>query len=255
MVDLYTRVRGEKGPWLVMLHGLFGSGDNLGGLVRVLEQNYRILLVDLRNHGRSPHAPTMTYGEMAQDVFAAMDRHDIKQAAIFGHSMGGKVAMTMALSDASRVSKLVVGDIAPVPYGGHHDRILDGLQAVAVAAPRSRAEAQSILNEYVDEAGVLSFLMTNWRRQADESWGWRINLNAIVCRYGDIAAGMEDGSYTGPVLFLRGGNSDYIQATHRDRILELFPAATVKTIGGTGHWLHSEKPDMVARSVKNFLEQ
>lgn len=255
MVDLYTRVRGEKGPWLVMLHGLFGSGDNLGGLARILESDYRILLVDLRNHGRSPHAPSMTYLEVAQDVFAAMDKEGITQANVFGHSMGGKTAMAMALSAPSRVSKLVVGDIAPVPYGGHHDRILEGLQAVADAAPQSRAGAQAILDGYVDDAGVLSFLMANWRRQPDGNWGWRINLAAISSRYSDISAGMEDGVYPGPVLFLRGANSDYIQTAHRERILNLFPAATVKTIGGTGHWLHAEKPDMVGRSVKNFLEQ
>ncbi len=255
MVDLYTRVRGENGPWLVMLHGLFGSGDNLGGLVRLLERDFRILLVDQRNHGRSPHAPTMTYLEMAQDVFAAMDKEGITHANVFGHSMGGKAAMTMALSKPSRVSKLVVGDIAPVPYTGHHDRILEGLQAVADAAPPARAGAQVILDGYVDEAGVLNFLMTNWRRQPDEKWGWRMNLDVILSRYSDIAAGMADGVYAGPVLFLRGGNSDYIQASHRERILALFPAATVKTIGGTGHWLHAEKPDMVGRSVKNFLEQ
>lgn len=153
------------------------------------------------------------------------------------------------------MNTLVVGDIAPVLYGGHHDRILEGLQAVADAAPQSRARAQAILDEYVDEVGVLSFLMTNWRRQPDGNWGWRINLAAISSRYSDISAGMEDGVYRGPVLFLRGANSDYIQAIHRERILDLFPSATVKTIGGTGHWLHAEKPDMVGRSVKNFLEQ
>ena len=254
MVDLYTRVRGKEGPWLVMLHGLFGSGDNLGGLARILENDFRILLMDLRNHGRSPHAPTMTYDDMAEDVFAAMDKAGITQAYIFGHSMGGKVAMTMALSSPSRVAKLVVGDIAPVPYGRHHDRIIDGLHAVASVAPQSRSEAQAILDGYVDDESVLSFLMTNWRRKSDRGGDWRMNLDAISRRYNDIAAGMEHGCYTGPVLFLRGANSDYIEASHRERILALFPAATVKTIGGTGHWLHAEKPDMVARSVKNFLE-
>ncbi len=254
MVELYTKVRGN-GPWLVMLHGLFGSGDNLGGIARILENDFRTLLVDLRNHGRSPHAPSMTYSEMAEDVFAVMDRENIVEACVFGHSMGGKTAMTMALSKPDRVTKLVVGDIAPVPYDGHHARVLEGLHAVAMVGPQSRAEAEAILAPYVEEEGVLNFLMTNWRRQQDGRWGWRVNLDVILRQYSEIAAGMNSAVYGGPVLFLRGANSDYIQAQHRERILELFPAATVKTIGGTGHWLHAEKPDLVARSVKRFLEQ
>lgn len=254
MVELFARVRGETGPWLVMLHGLFGSADNLGGLVRVLEKDFRILLIDLRNHGRSPHSSSMTYLEMAADVFAAMDKEGIENAFVFGHSMGGKVAMTMALLDCTRIQKLIVGDIAPVAYGSHHDRIIEGMQAVANAAPQSRSEAQSVLKPYVEEDGVLSFLMTNWRRQTNGQWGWRVNLDAIAGRYGDIAAGMESGQYGKEVLFLRGENSDYIQTSHQEQILKLFPAATVKTIGGTGHWLHAEKPDLVARTMKRFLD-
>lgn len=254
MLDLYERVRGETGPWLVMLHGLFGSGDNLGGLVRVLEKDFRILLIDLRNHGRSTHAPSMTYPEMAADIFAAMDKQGIESAFVFGHSMGGKVAMTMALLDGARVEKLIVGDIAPVTYGRHHDRIIEGMQAVAVAAPQSRSAAQSILKPYVKEEGVLSFLMTNWRRQTDGQWAWRVNLDVIAGRYSDIAAGTKGGQYIGKVLFLRGANSDYIIASHQEKILQLFPAATVKTIGGTGHWLHAEKSDLVARTMKRFLD-
>lgn len=254
MVELFTRIRGESGPWLVMLHGLFGSADNLGGMVRILESNFRILLLDLRNHGRSPHASSMTYPEMAADVFAAMDNEGVESAFVFGHSMGGKVAMTMALLDSARVQKLIVGDIAPVEYGSHHSRIIAGMQAVATAAPQSRDGARSVLKPYVEEGGVLNFLMTNWRRQTDGRWGWRVNLKAIAERYGDIAAGMEGGQYSGPVLFMRGANSDYIQASHQEQILTLFPASIVKTIVGTGHWLHAEKPDLVVRTMKRFLE-
>ncbi len=253
-IELYARRKGD-GPWLIMLHGLFGSGDNLGGLARLLEANYRILLLDLRNHGRSPHAPEMAYVDMAQDVFEAMDRHDIEKAIVFGHSMGGKVAMQVALAAPARISALIVGDIAPVRYGNHHDRILKGLQAVSKAAPQSRSGAQELLAEYVDEPDVLNFLMTNWRRDDQGKWCWRINLPAIAARYADIANGNDSGRYDGPVLFLRGEHSDYVQTAHRDKILALFPSATVKTIGGTGHWLHAEKPDMVARSILRFLEQ
>lgn len=253
MVELYSRTRGD-GPWLVMLHGLFGSGDNLGGIARILEADYRILLADLRNHGRSPHSESMTYGDMAADVLALMDREGIERAAVFGHSMGGKVAMRMALSAPERVSALIVGDIAPVTYGPHHSRILAGMAAVATAAPQDRQGAEAILKDYVDEDGVLSFLMTNWRRLEGGGWGWRVNLDAITARYDDIAAGEREGQYRGPTMFLRGERSDYIKAEHRERVLALFPQAAVKTIGGAGHWLHAEKPELVARSIRRFIE-
>ncbi|MBO6505607.1 MAG: alpha/beta fold hydrolase [Kordiimonadaceae bacterium] len=253
-VELFGRTRGE-GPWLVMLHGLFGSGDNLGGIARILSEHYKILLLDLRNHGRSPHAVEMSYEAMAEDVLAAMDREGIQSAHIFGHSMGGKVAMQLALMAPKRLKALVVGDIAPVQYGDNHGRILEGMQAVAAAAPQSRQEAQALMAEFENEPGVLSFLMTNWRKNDDGIWGWRVNLSAIVSRYADIAAGAEGTAFKGPVLFLRGENSDYVQADHKDKILALFPAAAVKTISGTGHWLHAEKPDMVARSMLRFFEQ
>lgn len=253
-VELYSRLRGD-GPPLVMLHGLFGSGDNLGGLARILERHFQVLLVDLRNHGRSPHADSMTYVDMALDVFAAMDKAGFDTAPVFGHSMGGKVAMTMALQAGERVQSLIVGDIAPVRYSAHHDKILEGMKAVADAAPQSRAGAQSLLANYEPEPDVLNFLLTNWRRRQDGNWAWRINLNAIANRYDDIAAGAEQGHFNGPVLFLRGERSDYIRMDHRDKILALFPSATVKTIGGTGHWLHAEKPELVARSMMRILEK
>lgn len=253
-VELFARTRGE-GHWLIMLHGLFGSGDNLGGVARILSEHYKILLLDLRNHGRSPHADAMSYRDMAEDVLAAMDREGIQSAHMFGHSMGGKVAMQLALMAPERLKALVVGDISPVQYGDNHGRILAGMQAVAAEAPQSRQEAQALMAEFENEPGVLSFLMTNWRKNEDGIWGWRVNLSAIVSRYADIAAGAEGKAFTGPVLFLRGENSDYVQAGHKDKILALFPAATVKTISGTGHWLHAEKPDMVARSMLRFFEQ
>ncbi|WP_262694966.1 alpha/beta fold hydrolase [Kordiimonas aquimaris] len=249
---LHVKQRGSGAP-LVLLHGLFGSGDNLGGVVRLLEQSYNTLSMDLRNHGRSPHADSMTYADMAADVASAMESLGIAQVHVFGHSMGGKVAMQMALSNSAMVSKLVIADISPVQYGPNHDRILEGMLAVEKQAPQSREGAQKCLAEYVDEIDVLSFLMTNWRRLDGGEWGWRVNLDAIYTRYNDIAAAPLGTPYNGPTLFIRGGQSNYIQAQHREEILALFPNAAVKTVEGTGHWLHAEKPDLVARMINRFL--
>lgn len=252
-MELFYRTKGEGEP-LLLLHGLFGSADNLGGLARILEDEYRLILVDHRNHGRSPHCDTNSYPEMADDVFEVMDREGIDRAHVFGHSMGGKVAMQMAQQAPERIDRLVVGDIAPVQYGRHHDRILEGMAAVAEAAPQNRAGAEETLAAFVEDADVLSFLLTNWRRGQDGIWRWRLNFDAIRNQYEAISAKIEGKGVDMPVLFLRGGQSDYVTADHRNAILKLFPNASVRTVEGTGHWLHAEKPDLVARLIDRFLK-
>lgn len=252
-MDLFYRVRGE-GKSLVLIHGLFGSADNLGGIARLFEAEYKVISVDLRNHGRSPHAPEMGYAAMADDVRRVLDKEGVERAHVFGHSMGGKTAMQLALDTPERIDRLVVGDIAPVRYGPHHSQILKGMRAAADAAPEGRKGAAEILKAFEDEPAVLSFLLTNWRRADDGTWGWRLNFDAIERDYDAIAAANTGGPYTGDVLFLRGELSNYVLAEHRDEILHLFPKAQVRTIGGTGHWLHAEKPDMVARAIVRFLE-
>ena len=251
-MDLHYRVRGE-GPPLFLLHGLFGSLDNLGGIARALENQFRVISLDHRNHGRSPHVPTISYPEMAADALALMDAQGIERTHIFGHSMGGKVGMQMAVEAPERIDKLVVGDIAPVRYLRHHDRILKGMALVADAAPQDRAGAEEILAPYVTESDVLNFLLTNWRRGHDKKWRWRLNFAAIRDHYDDLVAEIDGPPSGVPVMFLRGGNSDYVKSGHRDKILTLFPQANVRTVEGTGHWLHAEKPDLVARLIARFL--
>jgi len=253
MTGLFYRTKGEGKP-LVMLHGLFGSGDNLGGLTRVLSEDYQTISVDLRGHGRSPHLGAISYPIMADDVIRVMDDLGVEKAHVLGHSMGGKTAMQLALSHSARIEKLVVEDISPVAYSRHHDSILQGMQAVAEASPDGRKNAEAILVRYESDPSVLSFLLTNWRREEGGAWGWRVDLNEISKGYGNIAAALEGAPFTGNTLFLRGGLSDYILPDHKDAILGLFPKATVRTINGTGHWLHAEKPDMVARAILKFLQ-
>lgn len=253
-IKLYHRERGEAGaPWLVMLHGLFGSGDNLGGIARILEEDFRILLIDARNHGRSPHMPGMSYAGMAADTLVVMNELDIDTAHVFGHSMGGKTAMQLALSHPGRIESLMIGDIAPVQYGRHHNCILTGMQKVTEAAPQSRAGASEILSEYEDEDAILSFLLTNWRRLDNGAWGWRIGFSEISEGYDSLMEAPDGPAFDKSVLFLRGANSDYIQPSHRETILSFFPEADVKNFAGCGHWLHAEKPDMVARAMTRFM--
>jgi len=251
-MELVFRERGE-GPPLLLIHGLFGSADNLGGIARLLEADFHTISVDLRNHGRSPHSSIMNYSVMAEDVLGVLNCLEIERAHVLGHSMGGKTAMQLALDHPDRVNKLVVADIAPVSYEHHHAIIIEGMRAVADAAPNSRNAAQEILAGFEPEPAILTFLMTNWRRGENGTWGWRVNLDVIEQNYASIAAGNTGGPFEGGVLFLRGSASNYVRAEHREVILHLFPKATVRTIEGAGHWLHAEKSDMVARAVSRFL--
>lgn len=249
---LNYRVTGSGEP-LIALHGLFGSLENLGGITHRLSEDYEIHALDLRNHGRSPHADRMDYPAMAADVLAYMDQQGLEKASVLGHSMGGKTAMELALANGNRVDRLIVADIAPVDYSPKHDAIIAGLLKLDLTALKSRTDADKALSESIDEKAVRQFLLKNLVRD-DDGFHWRINLDTIANCYGNIAAAPEtSGPFKGPTLFLKGAESAYIQTKHRDAVARLFPNASLRIIPGTSHWLHAEKPDIFANLCQRFL--
>ncbi|QBM18292.1 esterase YbfF [Marinobacter sp. JH2] len=260
-VELNHRISGQGEP-LILLHGLFGSLENLGGVARRLEDSWQIHGLDQRNHGSSPHTDEMTYPAMAADVVAYMDAQGIDQAHLLGHSMGGKVAMQVALSYPKRVRATIVADISPVSYQPRHDAILEGMNSLDLRGVKSRTEADARLAEYVETPGVRQFLLKNLERipkdeveQGDLLFRWRLNLPVIEAAYTNLLAAPEgNGPHEGEVLFLKGADSAYIQTKHQDTIQTLFPNAELKIIEGTGHWLHAEKADTFATLCRKFLE-
>lgn len=257
---LNHRITGEGAP-LILMHGVFGALENLGAIARKFHTDWQVHGLDLRNHGSSFHADTMDYPSMAADVIAYMDEQGLDKASLLGHSMGGKVAMQVALQAPDRVEKLIVADIAPVAYKPGHDAILEGLKQVDLASVRSRRDADKQLAEYVETPGVRQFLLMNLERIPNEEqsqdgavYRWRLNLKAIDACYDNLAAAPEgDQPFTGPVLFLKGADSAYIQEKHRDEIGRLFPWAQLEVIEGTGHWLHAEKTDAFVALCEQFL--
>lgn len=250
----HKQYSGEGAP-LLILHGLFGSLSNWNWHARKWSEAFSVYALDLRNHGNSPHADSMSYPEMARDVLEFLDHHDIDTCHLLGHSMGGKVAMQLAMDHPGRIRTLVVADIAPVPYEGEHDRIFAGLAAIDPAAVKTRQEADAVLVEYEEDEQVRQFLLSNLQRRKGGEGGfeWRINLPALEACYADLRAGLEEGSYDGPVLFLRGDDSNYIQESYREAILSRFPRAELKTLKQAGHWLHAEKPETFNRLVTDFI--
>ena len=248
-----------EGEPLLVLHGLFGSLQNWAWHCKKLAEHFCVFALDMRNHGASPHDSEMNYQLMASDVLEFMDDQQITSAHVLGHSMGGKVAMQLALMAPERVKRLVIADVAPVHYGGErgeHDEIFEGLCAIDLATLASRADADAQLAHYVDDEVVRQFLLSNLLRAESGGFRWRINLPVLKACYARLReAPVADQPYAGVVLFVRGDLSDYILPEHRDEVLRLFPAATVKTITQTGHWLHAEKPDTFNRIVCDFFRE
>jgi esterase len=239
------------------MHGMFGSLSNLGVIGRVLADKYKVVAVDLRNHGESPHSLEMNYPCMANDVIKLMDDLAIRKAALLGHSMGGKIAMQIALNHPNRVNKLIVADIAPVTYKpDRHGGVLEGLQALSETRPASRKQADQLLSTHVEENSVRAFLLKNLVKEEDGRFSLRLYMEGIIGNYYDTLTLAPTGKpFSGPTLFIKGADSAYILDQHRDEVLRLFPKVQLKVIANTGHWLHAEKPDTFNKIVLDFLEQ
>jgi len=254
-MKLHYKQFSKEGEPLLVMHGLFGSLGNWNWHCRQLSKDFTVYGLDLRNHGASPHSEEMDYAHMAQDVLEFMDDHGLERVHLLGHSMGGKVAMQVALSAPERVDHLVVADIAPVTYRGEHDDIFAGLLAIAVDTLTNRAEADQILAPYEPDELVRQFLLTNLVKNPEGGFQWRINLPILQSNYERLRQRpTASGPFEGPTLFIKGALSNYITEKHRDEILARFPHAKVKLIMHTGHWLHAEKPQTFHRIVLQFLK-
>jgi len=254
-MKLHCKQFSTQGEPLLVMHGLFGSLGNWSWHCRQLSKHFAVYGLDLRNHGASPHSDEMDYTHMAQDVLEFIDDHGIARAHLLGHSMGGKVAMQVALSTPQRVDHLVVADIAPVTYRGEHDDIFAGLLAIDLAALQSRTDADHILAPYEPDELVRQFLLTNLMKNPEGGFHWRINLPVLQSNYERLREKpAAPGPFEGPTLFVKGALSNYITEQYRDDILARFPHARTKVIMHTGHWLHAEKPETFYRIVLQFLK-
>lgn len=251
-VKLNAKTQGSGEP-VILIHGLFGSLSNLGMLGKFLAQFYTVHSLDVRNHGESPHVDTMDFPSMSSDVIKYMDDVGIPSAVVIGHSMGGKIAMQMALDHADRIKKLIIIDIAPVAYAPRHDAIFAGLDAIDLNTLSSRQEANEILERFIEEAGVRSFLLKNLFKNTTGKFAWRMDLNAIKNNYDVISEALSGTPFSGSTLFIKGNRSVYLIKEYKEAVLNIFPNAQLKIVDGAGHWLHAEKPDLLHRMIERFL--
>jgi pimeloyl-ACP methyl ester carboxylesterase len=254
-IELHYRQFGEPDATpLMLLHGLFGSSANWLGIARQLQDRYRLILPDLRNHGRSPHATPMDYPAMAGDILALLERLELPFCHLVGHSMGGKVGMWLALTRAERVGRLVVADVAPVSYAHRFETIFGGLQAIDLARLPDRRTADRQLAEFVESHQVRAYLLQNLIKR-DRTWAWRFNLPLLEREIATLAGfpELQGRSFPGDALFLYGGNSSYVQADAFAAIRAGFPFARLRALAGAGHWVYADQPEAFIQNLERFL--
>ncbi len=248
---------GEGSP-LVLLHGLMGAAQNWGGIARRLGQRHRVLAMDARNHGASGHAPGMTYAELAGDVAETLTTRGIGRAAVLGHSMGGKIAMMLALTQPALVERLVVADMAPVKYDAPSRAYVLAMQAMALPPGLTRREAMAALEPAEPAEGIRAFLLQNLvfgQGGENSAPHWRIGLDHIAAGMPDIEnfAPALEARYDGPTLFIRGSRSEYVTEARMPAIQALFPRVRHAVIEAA-HWVHSENPNAFLAALEPFLE-
>ena len=251
-MELFSREFGAGAP-VIILHGLFGFSDNWQTIAKGLSDHHLVVTPDLRNHGRSPHAPTHSYPEMAEDLRAFMEEHWMFSASVIGHSMGGKVAMQLALSHPDMVERLVVVDIDPGQAEDNQTAIFHALLGMDLSKIASRADAEAYLSQHVADYGTRQFLLKIITRTDDGVFEWKMNLPVLWKHFRDIMAPVTGEPFDKPALFIRGSRSDYIKPEEITLIKALFPQAVVVTIPDAGHWVHADKPNELLTVLKKFL--
>ncbi len=255
-VDLAFDCQGT-GPPVVILHGLFGSKRNWSLIARKLGQDFRVITVDLRNHGESPWHASHDYVVMADDVAFLIEKEIGQSVSLIGHSMGGKVAMVLALTQPKFIEKFVVVDIPPARSSSSQRGLIDAMQSVPLERFRYRREVSQYLAERIPDSVTRSFLMTNLIVHS-ERLAWAINLESLSKNF-ELIQGFPEQTPMSPflhaALFLTGGNSDYVRTEHHHDIRRLFPAARFESIPDTGHWVHAEAPELFLHASRQFLFQ
>ena len=254
-MELHFREIGEGHP-LLILHGLFGSSDNWITIAKQLASNYRVFIIDQRNHGQSPHSDTWNYTVMAQDIEDFCMQHQLNEIYIAGHSMGGKTVMKLAELFPRRIKKMMVIDIAPRYYPVNHHQILRALKSINFNEINTRKQAEEVLQNSIEDIGTRQFLLKNIYWIAENKLAWRFNLEVIASNIeivgeatpSDVSAICEI-----PVCFVKGENSDYINETDEQLILNQYPNSEIITIANAGHWVHAENPMATLKAMTDFF--
>ena len=253
-MKLFSKIYGDKVQDLIVIHGLFGMSDNWNTLGNKFSKYCKVHLIDLRNHGRSPHAEDFDYDVMCEDVLEYMEGHNIQKPILLGHSLGGKVAMKFAFTYPTKIEKLIVADISPRRYNtDFHQNLLSTLYRLPLDNFKKREEIDNFLSGTYKDKGMRLFLLKNLYRNENKEFAWRFNIDVLLEKVNNIQeADFVKGICKIPTHFIRGGNSDYINSADELLINKHFPDFSIATIDGAGHWLHAENPERFYDEVMGF---
>jgi pimeloyl-ACP methyl ester carboxylesterase len=258
-MSLNFQTFGESGQSLIIVHGLFGSIANWRSVARELSSDYKVYVVDQRNHGDSNHIDSMTYFDMASDLNEFIEEHQLNDFILCGHSMGGKAAMIYALSGFESVqymNSMVILDIAPVTYGHSHAPYLQALANIELSEINSRAQVDKLLQPDIVDNATRLFLMQSLERKGD-SFRWKLNVPILQKFMPDIVGFPEESVVNRKnnvkVLFLFGSKSEYVTKSMYSLINQFFPNAQFDSVDA-GHWLHVEKRQEMLKSMTRFFE-
>jgi esterase len=253
-MKLHSKKYGDKGQDLIVLHGLFGMSDNWNTLGKQFSKYCKVHLVDLRNHGRSPHSENFNYEVMCGDILEYMEDNNIINPIILGHSLGGKVAMKFAFTHPDKIEKLIVADISPRRYTTDFvQNLLRTSYKLPLENFEKREEIDRVLSETYEDKGMRLFLLKNLYRKENKEFAWRFNIDVLLEKVSNIQeSDFIKGICDIPTHFIRGGNSNYITTEDELIINKHFSDFSIATIDGVGHWLHAENPERFYNEVMGF---
>ncbi len=253
-MQLNYRKFGDKGPAIIILHGLLGSLDNWQTIAKSLADRFQVFILDQRNHGRSPHADEMSYEELTDDIVEFCRQQQLSSASFIGHSMGGKVAMMLALKHPELIEKLIIIDIAPVYYVGGHESILFAMAEAPLHNTTDRRVIDTFLEKRIPEFGVRQFVLKNLSRNENGQLNWKCNLEALIKGYRNLMLfPMSADVCNKPVYFIKGETSDYINAANWKDCLRFFPMAELLVVAQAGHWVHADNPQGFITRLRAIL--
>lgn len=267
-MKLFSRILGQ-GKDFIILHGLYGSGDNWLTIAKRLSDNYKVHLIDQRNHGNSQHSNIHTYELMVADLQEYIQINEIATPVILGHSMGGKTAIWNSIMYPDQASAYIIVDISPGGYSHllspspiieQHLNIMNGIRMVDLDEASTRTEVDKLLSQYIPDGKIRQFLLKNVDRDSEGKFSWKININALSEYLPEIMRGVDVIKQAGkinhatPVLFIKGANSHYIEEKDIQIIQSAYPQAKIETIPQAGHWVHAEQPELFLKCIQNFLQ-
>lgn len=253
-VKLNYKIIGSGKP-IIILHGLFGMLDNWLNMAKRLEsEGYMIILIDQRDHGRSPHTHQFDYKTLASDLLHFMEENWIHECILIGHSMGGKTALQFMAEHESMISKCIIIDIGIKKYNGGHQDVFEALFAVELDQLTSREEAELVMMDKLHDLGTVQFLMKNLTRKKEGGFEWKMHLNLLYKEYQNILAAVSfDHRCESDIRFIKGGNSNYIVESDIPNIMAVLPKSSFVTIADAGHWVHVDKANELFNEIISFI--